>query len=316
MDCVKPPVSGRWRLYGLNVDSDLPLPCLPASGDGTDLTIRWRGSAPRLLQAPSSLTRTWTRESRGWILRYAFPDGIFLEFLMEPDGSAVSISHHSPLDWPDFLMVLLGPALGAVLHLRKTPVLHGGAVIGEGGAVLLLSTSGAGKSTLTAALVNAGRPFLCEEVAALSLNNGVVFVQPGHSFLKLSPGAVKVLGKSPETLPLVMTGFPMPEERWLDARTLKGGHHDAAAPLRAVYLLSGRRAGLRRPRIDFLSPAKASIALGKHFYGRPWLSLSPEETLRLSAQIAGAAPVKEVWTPEGIASINATAEALMEDLGP
>jgi len=315
MDCSKPPARGRWRLYGLNVDSDLPLPCLPASGDGTDLTIHWRGAAPRLFPTPSSLTRTWARESGGWILRYAYPDGNFLEFVMEPDGSAVSMSHHTPFDWPDFLMILLGPAMGAVLHLRKTPVLHGGAVIGDGGAILLLSVSGAGKSTLTAALVNSGRPFLCEEVAALSLNNGVVFVQPGHSFLKLSPGTIKVLGKSPETLPLVSTGFTMPEERWLDARMLKGGHHDAAAPLRAVYLLAGRQAELRRPRIDSLSPAKASIALSRHFYGRPWLSLLPEETLRLSGRIAGAAPVKEVWAPEGIASINATAEALMEDLG-
>jgi hypothetical protein len=310
---MKPPVRGRWRLYGLNVESDIPLPCPPAMGDGTDLTIRWLGSAPRLSPARPSPWRTWKKEDEGWILLYCNPNGTYLEIVLEPDGSAISLSHHSPFDWPDFLTILLGPAMGAALRLQKTPVLHGGAVVIEGGAALLLSASGGGKTTLTAALVNAGQPLLSDEVIALSLDGGGISVPPGPSLLKLSPRAVTALGKSPAALPLVSPGFKLPEERWLEATTLKGGCHNAPAPLRVVYLLAGRRPGLRRPQIAPLAPAEASIALGRHSYGTPWLSPPPEEAMRLWARIAGTVPVRRVWMPEGLSSVSAAARALAAD---
>ncbi len=308
-----PPSRGRWRLYGLNVESDIPLPCPPASGRRTDLTIRWRGLAPPLPPAPPSAWRTWEKRDDGWILRYRDPEGRYLEFHLAPDGSAVSVSHHTPFDWPDFLTILLGPALAATLQLRKTPVLHGGAVVIEGGAALLLSASGAGKTTLAASLVHAGQPFLSDEVVALTLRSDGIGALPGHSRLKLSSRAAAALGISPETLPLVSPGFNPAEERWLDARTLKGGQHADPAPLRIVYLLAGRRPDLRSPRIAPLAPAEAAIALGRHFYGRPWLSSPSEEDLRLCTRIAGSVPVRRVCLPDGLDRVGAAARALVED---
>lgn len=307
-----PPVRGRWRLYGLNVESDLPLPCPPAGGERTDLRIRWLGAVPRILGPPSSW-RTWERQDESWVLRYRNPDGNHLELRLEPDGSGVSVSHHTPYDWSDFLTILLGPAMAAVLRLRQTPVLHGGSVVVDGGAALLLSASGAGKSTLTAALVDAGQPLLCDEVVALSLDSDGIRVPPGHALLKLSPRAASGLGKSPATLPLVSSGFNPAEERWLDARSLRGGWRSEPAPLRVIYLLSGRAPDLHRPQIVPLAPAEAGIALGRHLYGRPWLYPSSEEALRLCARIAGTVPILRVWLPDGLDRLRAAARALVED---
>jgi glycosyltransferase involved in cell wall biosynthesis len=246
-------------------------------------------------------------------LRYTNPDGMFLEFVMARNGSAISLSHHSPFDWPDFLAVLLGPAIGSALHLRGVPALHGGAVVTEGGALLILGGQGMGKSTLTASLVDAGAPLLCEEVAALSFDNGTVYVHPGHSRVKLSSQAAAALEGSDVELPFVFPGSRMTDERWLDAGKLKGGLHGGRAALRVVYLLAGRDPALRGPRVEPLSPAVASLALGRHFYGRQWLPKRPDEIMHLCAQIAGTVPVRQAWLPEGLGAAGDTARTLLED---
>lgn len=317
-DNQTPPERGRWRLHGLNVESDLPLPCPLAAGRRTDLAIRWLGLVPPLFPTPRSSGRTWEKADGGWVLRYLNRDGTHLAIHLEPDGSAASISHHSPFDRLDFLSILLGPGLAAALRLRGTPVLHGGAVVVEGGAALFLSSSGAGKSTLTAALVDIGQPLLSDEVTSLTLQKGGIRVPPGHALLKLSPQAVAALGKAPAALPRVAPGFGFQDEHWLDAKALKGGIHDAAAPLRIVYLLAGRRTGLPRPRIVPLAPAAASIVLSRHFYGQGWLSPPPEEALRLGVRIADAAPIRQVWLPEGLGTVHDAARALVDDalVGP
>lgn len=307
------PGRGRWRLYGLNAGSDLPLPCPPAEGERTDLAIRWLGRVARLSPAPRSSGRSWEKGDGGWILRYQNRNGTHLEIVLEPDGSAISLRHHTPFDWPDFLTILLGPAMAAAMKLRGIPVLHGGAVAVGGGAALLLSGSGAGKSTLAAALVDAGQPLLCDEVIALSVEHDGIFAQPGHALLKLSTSAVAVLGRKPAELPLVSPGFIKPEERWLDARLLKGGVRGAPAPLRAVYLLAGRLTGLDKPRIVPLAPAEAGLSLGAHLYGRSWLATPSEEAMRLCARIAGSVPVRRVWLPESLDSVKAAARALADD---
>jgi hypothetical protein len=303
-----------YRLYGLNIECDMPLPCPPAVGEDIDLSIRWRGFAPHPIPASSCWTMDWTRDGGGWLLRYCRPNGMFLEFRLEPDGSAITALHHSPFGWSDILTVLLGPAMGAVLHLRRIPVLHGGAVAVNGEAVLLLGPSEAGKSTLTAALVNAGQPLICEEVAAIRREKGGISLQSAHPLLKLSPRSILSLGMSPAALPFVFSDSRLTDERWLDARTVKGGFHNKPAPLRAVYLIAGRCPELRTARFTDISPAEACLALCNCFYGAGWLHTPPAEGIGLCAQIAAAAQVRQVWLPEGIDTVGASARTLVDDV--
>ena len=311
---VRAPARERRRLYGLEVESDLPLPCLPAGGGATDVTIRWLGLAPAFAGPLPSRVPDWAQEDGHWVLHYHDAHGNVLEFLVEPDGSAVAVRHRSDCDWPDFLPMLLGPALCAVLNLRGVPVFHGGAVCGEGGAVLLLGQAEAGKSTLTAAMIAEGAPLLCEELAVLSMQAGVVGIQPGHRFIKLSPSSAAALGITPGALPAVYPDSHYTDQRWLDAAMLAGGHHDAAAALSVVYLLAGRREGLRTPEIEPLAPAEACLSL-RGFLMQSRMPRPPADTMRLCARVATVAPVRRVWLPDGLDTVGSCARALLDAAG-
>lgn len=312
MRLVRAPARERRRLYGLDIESDLPLPCLPADGGAPDVTIRWLGLAPPFSGPFPSQVPDWAREDGHWVLHYHDLDENVLEFLVEPDGSAIAVRHSSDCDWPDFLPLLLGPALCAVLNLRGVAVLHGGAVCGEGGAVLLLGQAEAGKSTLTAAMVAEGAPLLCEELAVLSMEDGEVGIQPGHHLIKLSPSSVAALGGTAAALPAAYLGSQYTDQRWLDATTLAGGHHDAPAALSVVYLLAGRREGLRVPEIEPLAPAEACLSL-RGFLMHSQTPRAPADTMRLCARIAAVAAVRRVWLPEGLDTVVASARALLDD---
>jgi hypothetical protein len=257
--------------------------------------------------------RTWDGDESGRILRFSCQKGQFLAFHFDMADSAISISHHSSRDWQDVLSVLLGPALGAALHLRNITCLHGSAVLLAGGAVLFAGDANAGKSTLTATLANHGQPLICDELAALTLDDGGVFVQPGHPLLKLSPQSLHAMGQSPCRFPYVFPSYKVMEERWVDARALPGGVHQTTVPLKMVYLLAGRGREIRRPRILPLPPTEACFSLCKHLYGREWLHAPPEEAMRLCALIAATTPVRQVWVPEGLDSLRDSIKALMED---
>ena len=306
-------VSSRYMLYGMSVDSDLPLPLPPAEGCRADLTIRWLGLERPFFPSPSLPGRIWESRGGGWNLRYNGRDGDFLAFHFNKYGSSLAVSHCTPYHWQDFVSILLGPGVGAALHLKKVRCLHGSAVTLDEGAILILGDSEAGKSTLAATLANLGHSFLCEEIAVLAPEGKDVLVLPGHPLLKLSTRSVEALGESPEALPLVFPTSKRTDERWLDARLPPRSFHDTPARLRAVYLLAGRRAGIQAPLIFPMPPARAALSLIKFSYGRQWLHTPPEETLRFCALVAGSAPVRQVWLPDGLDTATGAARALVED---
>jgi hypothetical protein len=312
MTPMRAPARDCRRLYGLDIESDLPLPCPPADGDAPDVTLRWLGLTPPPSGPLPVRVPDWARAGDHWVLHYHDADENVLEFLVEPDGSGVAVRHCSDRSWPDFLPSLLGPALCAVLNLRGCAVLHGGAVCGEGGAVLLLGQSESGKSTLTAAMVAAGAPLLCEELAVLFMEDDLVGIHPGHRLIKLSPSSVVALGMTPSAAPAVYPDSHYTDQRWVDATTLAGGHHNAPEALGVVYLLAGRREGLGSPEIEPLGPAEACLSL-RGFLKQSQMSRPPAETMRLCASIAAAAPLRRVWLPEGLDTISSCARVLLDD---
>ncbi|MDD5712914.1 MAG: hypothetical protein PHY31_09205, partial [Smithellaceae bacterium] len=241
------------------------------------------------------------------------PDGQFLEFMIAPDGSAVTVSHRSPFDWPDFLTAILGPALAAILHLRNIPILHASAVVIDGRATLIAGHAEAGKSTLIAGLIKGGASLLCDDLAPLSITGEGANVLPGHPLLKLSPQTFYRLGIPPQMLQPVFPISGRTEEQWFDTRFLNGGFQRAQAPLQGVYLIAGRRSDIEAPLILPYAPARACLDLSKHLYGKGWLSREPEETLKLSAQIARTIPVCRVWLPDSLDTLEVNASTIRED---
>jgi hypothetical protein len=302
-----------WAVYGLHVNSNYPLPFPPVPPTKTDLIVRYDGLMPRPTCAPPAIPTTlWKQERDRWVLRYHNSHGDALEFRFACDGTFFSIqqSYH---EWWNTLLILLGPALGAVLHLRGIPLVHASSVAIDDAAALLVGMSGLGKSTLTATLAAEGMPFLCDDLAALHIEDGRVFVQPAYPLLKVSPHFSGFLGRSEDDLPHVFTSVPRYEERWVDVNTLSGGFRDTPAPLRTIYILAGQRADLLAPQIVPLSPAVGCLALTEHLYGQTWLNIARDAALRVCARIARAAPVRQVWLPEGLDTVRSSARTLIAD---
>jgi hypothetical protein len=95
---------------------------------------------------------------------------------------------------PSFAARTLLEAPAAVLLSRRGfTVLHAGAVVGSGGAVVLRGASGAGKSTLVAAAWRAGFGILADESLLVSRENAD-FLAASVRDLTLLPDAERLLG--------------------------------------------------------------------------------------------------------------------------
>ena len=92
--------------------------------------------------------------------------------------------------------LLLGQVLGCLLRLRQVLSLHACTLAIGGYGIALLGDSGAGKSTLAAHFASAGTPILADDIAALTLADGVYSVQPGFPGLKLWPKTLEACWSS------------------------------------------------------------------------------------------------------------------------
>jgi hypothetical protein len=303
-----------FRVYGLRVRSDLPLPLAPIADDRPDVVIRFEGFISRLdCPPPGSQTKEWRWQENHWLLRFQADNGHVLEFLFAPDGKHITIRQSYP-EWRDTLFILMYTALAAALHLQGVPLLHASSLVNNGAAFLFMGVSGSGKSTLAAALAAQGLSFQADDIAALSWESGRPVVQAGYPILKIQLPTGMALGWPTAMMRSIFLTAPEYPEKWVDGAALPGGFHDRPAPLKAIYILSGRRSDLHTPRIETLPPSQGCLALVKYLYGQPWLKTAEDKALRLCSQIAAVTPIRRLWLPDGLERLGATAQAVMTDM--
>jgi hypothetical protein len=298
--------------YGLGVSASFPLLFLPRTETRTDLTICYTGLETALTDPSEPSHIRWQQEGGEWVWEYWDAAGILLRFRFSAAGDALCIQY-SQTEMGDLFPFLMGPGLGAALHLRGVPLLHGASVLIDDAAVLVSGLSGTGKSTLTAELVAAGLPLLTEDLTPLAFSGLDLDILPGYPALQLHADAALGLGYPMADCPKVYPGFADEDKHWLDLTRLPGGFHPAPAPLGMIYLLSGRRPDLKFPEFKPLPPTIACLALLEHLYGSRWLNLPPQQSLGLCARLAERVQVRRVWTPEGLDTVAITAQDLIAD---
>jgi len=287
-------------LYGLRIRSDLPLPITPIESDSADLVVRFEEYIPRPAgPPPNSMKRSWQKQGNQWVLRFQGIEGHVLEFVYNLEGTKVSIRQSYP-EQRDTLFVLMCTALAAALHLRGRPVLHAASLVNNGAAYLLMGSSGAGKSTLAAALAAEGLSFHADDIAAIAWDAGRPFIQAGYPRLKITPQVAAALGWPEDILLPIFVTIPDHPEKWVNASFLPGGFYDGPAPLKAIYLLSGRAANLDVPRVETLSSSQSALAMVRHLYGQPWLRLSMAQVTAICTRLAETTPVRRLWLPDGL----------------
>lgn len=140
--------------------------------------------------------------------------------------------------WPTFNID--AATIGNLFHNAICPILgnhrgglflHGSAVrVADDGAIAFLGLSRGGKTTLAGSFASAGKPFLTEDVIDLHLRDGLYWLQPKRSKLRLfADSARHLLGDA--------TSFA-DEDRKQDVEAHgRLPFADAPVPLRQIYVL-------------------------------------------------------------------------------
>ena len=153
-------------LYGLCVQSDVPLPGAASAGRGPDVELvrAAPGEAPpfepgpdscvyRNADGPAAGNGVMEVHRRGaW---YALRCTGYVDFYFT-DGGRVGYVPAAGVPPEVVAALFVGPVCAVLLELRGRPCLHASAVRVGRAAVALAGNSGAGKSTLAAALVGGG----------------------------------------------------------------------------------------------------------------------------------------------------------------
>lgn len=179
----------RYRLYGLNLASDLELPELPpAHGGATDVAVVVRPDAPPTGEDVLAVDEVAT--------------------FRVPDRNQIEVAVHPASQPAQVRLFLLGSAMAMLLYRRGMLPLHANAVVVDGEAWAFLGESGAGKSTLAAWMRGKGYPLLADDVCAIDDRGGGdrVMAFRGVPRLRLWEDAVLREGLSPVDLPLTWPG--------------------------------------------------------------------------------------------------------------
>jgi hypothetical protein len=193
--------ASRYRLYGLTLDSSIPLPCPRIAARGRPDVRLSPGAAHRFDNARRSLClaptpRDWFecgRLSTG--ATYLRWENLF-EFLVSPNGRAIIFRRLAKGSQESLTTYLLGQVLSFSLLSFGGEPLHSTAVVIDGKAVGFLGDCGYGKSTIGAAFVSRGFHLLTDDVLALEQRDGVWAAHSGPPRLKLFPSvAQKVLAR-------------------------------------------------------------------------------------------------------------------------
>jgi len=186
-----------YTAYGLQIDSELPLPwLLPGTNRTADVKIRL-GPVPTTL--PDPLAEGWFFEATldtflfkvKNVARYLVVKGQQIIIDRAPDG---------PEDLLEIF--LMGSGFGALMHQRRLLVMHASSIQTAHGAVLFVGPSGHGKSTLLAALVDRGYAMLADDVTAIEVESQSVPVAfASFPRMRLGADAATRIGYRVDSLP-------------------------------------------------------------------------------------------------------------------
>lgn len=178
----------RYTIFGLNINSQIPLPELIEVSDwNVDVQVTL-GEVPDELAKP---------EGRG-VLFQAAPGEFLLRIpnvarFYVTNGNKVVIEMAKEIAHSEARPFLYGPALGALLWQRKCMVFHGSVINFGKEAWIVSGNSGAGKSSLAGAALKAGLQVATDDTVALDLSEGIAKAWPGYPYIKLWEDVVEQL---------------------------------------------------------------------------------------------------------------------------
>lgn len=287
----------RYRLFGLSVQSEIPLPELVAdSGNGAaDVRI----SLGTIATNPDAEAGLHVEEDEALLV--IPPAGRFLTRA----GREMRIEPADGVSPRNLRLYLLGSAFGAILHQRGLLPLHANAVVVEGRAIGFMGHPGAGKSTLAAWFHDRGFDVLADDVCVVTRGpDGRPLAHPGIPRLRLWREALEAGGRDASAYERSfddMDKYTVPTNL---ERTLP------AVPLSHLYLLE--KAEENSPSIERLEGSAAVEAMIANTYRGAYVRLMghTRQHLLACAELARTVPVFRARRRWGFDSFDAEGAAL------
>ena len=302
-------MSARYSLYGLIVESELPLGgALPGSSGVPDLVIR-RGEGRRAAPRPDEGVRrssVFALSRDGEDFLFDFPDGV--QVVVSGDAKTIDVSWPEKFSAQYAATYLINLIMAFVMRARGHEVLHASAALIDDAAVAFIGPSGAGKSTIAAMLALRGFRIIAEDVVAI-LDRGERFgVVSAHTRVRLWPDATKMLFGGEDALPLI-AGAEW--KRYLD---VSDRFADGEFELAAIYSIDDRREGVA-PHVEALEPKEAMLDLIAASYKAvaPEEKMSPAEFDRMG-RIVRHVPTRLVVPNPALETAPAMIDAIVEDV--
>ena len=303
----------RYRVYGLEIDSELPLSSVDEISLGS--------AAPSIeiaLERPEyfdALPSSGVRDADEWVHHEVLADGRIhikadgvFEAVVSADGSRVACTRPENVDQRTFEANLLNFVLTASLTLRGEETLHATVVDIEDRAVGLLGRSGAGKSTLGAFLISRGADLITDDMLRVAFTQDEVMAYPGPYRLKLfdEPSRRFLPGMVADGHFNTLSGKVMLQPR----KTFASGRE--AKPLVALFHVAeeagAAASGVSTQRLDGVAFAKAIISSAMDDrYALPGRLVRQVE---FAARIARVLPVFELRYPRSFDVMDEVSELI------
>lgn len=217
----------RYRLFGLTLQSEIPLPeLIEATGavGEADVVIE-RDAVAVPVAGPPPVAGLFVA-GEGAVLRVSGVGRYRIS-----GGSRIAVDADPGALCRNVRLFLLGSAMGVLLHQRGIVPLHANAIDLHGRAIGFLGHSGSGKSTLAAAFHDQGWRVLSDDVCAVEEGDDGFLAQPGIPRLRLWRDAIERSGR-------VADGYERAFDD-LDKYTVAiDAEAGEAVPLTALYLLA------------------------------------------------------------------------------
>lgn len=240
----------RYQHYGLTVAANVALPGLPETDVGSpDVCVevtraRERPQVDCSWTALGTHTGVWRAPAAsGSRLRLQFEGvaGAWGDFLIDDRGETVRLTLDESSDLDDACELLVSSVFSCVLAQRGLTCLHASVVAIEDRAIALIGPKGAGKSTLALAVAQRGGRLVSDDVAAVSVHDGICWVAVGRGALRMRPDSAATLGAGFTALrPVWVSAPPSLSKRYYEAGGRADGSVPGRLPLAAVFLLAPR----------------------------------------------------------------------------
>jgi hypothetical protein len=279
----------------------IPLAVVP--GRSAEVKIR-RAQVPEQLAERTATGPVWELGDGEFLLR--LPE---LGRVLASDGQMLEVEPLESVAVEELVPFLMGTGWGALLGQRGLLTLHAAVVAREGRAIAICAARGTGKSTTAGAMCRAGAQLVCDDLAAVSVDEeGMPLMWPDGRCLKLYPNSIAHLG--------------MEDERRGEVRVRVGKYYveprgdGVAQPVRldAIYLL-GRTARLEGLTVERLGTLDAAQRLLANSYRRrltlAMAGRAESAHMVTTAAILRHAPVFRLRIGEGLPWLEETAEGLL-----